>query len=86
MKHGKNPTARQKKLIEKIEYERERVKAYEEVVKIYGVYISLLLQRLDASKQKPVTISKSEIAEGLEKLAARAVPKESGFDLYFEEI
>ena len=78
--------ARRKKLIQKIECERERVKAYAEIVKIYGAYISLLLKKLGADKQGPVMISKKEVAEALTKLEARALPKEEGFDLYFEEL
>lgn len=73
------------KMKARYEDERERVRAYEQIVKIYGAYMALLLRALNATKDKPFKLTHTEITEGMNKLETRAVPSEGGFEMYVEE-
>ena len=74
------------KMKARFEEERERVKAYEQIVKIYGAYMAVLLSALGATKDKPFSMKHSDITRGLEELETRAVSNDDGFDLFAEEV
>ena len=69
---------------EQLKAEREKVKGYEELAKIHSAYISILLKKLEATKDKPITITKEEVKEALTQYEARAIPSTDGFSLYVE--
>ena len=73
------------KLKERYEEERERVKAYKQIVEIYGAYMAVLLNSLGATKDKPFQMTHVDIAKALETLETRAVPSETGFEMYVEK-
>lgn len=64
--------------------EREKVAGYEQIAKLHAAYIAHLLQKLGATKENPVTITKDDVA-GAMKLEVRGIPSEEGFKLYIEE-
>lgn len=66
--------------------EREKVAGYEQTAKVHSAYISILLNKLGATEDKPITITASEVKEALEKYEARAVPAEDGYGLYCEVV
>lgn len=74
------------KLIKMLAEEREKVAGYNQIAKVHSAYISILLKRLEATEDKPVTITASEVTEALNKYEARAMPTEDGFNLYCEVI
>lgn len=74
------------KLIKMLAEERERVAGYNQIAKVHSAYISILLKRLEATEDKPITITASEVTEALNKYEARAMPTEEGFNLYCEVI
>ena len=65
---------------------REQVAGYEQIAQVHSAYISILLKRLEATEDKPITITASEVTEALNKFEARALPTEEGFNLYCEII
>jgi histone H3/H4 len=71
---------------EQLKAEREKVAGYEELAKIHSSYISILLKRLEATKDKPITITSKDVKEALTKYEARAIPSTDGFRLYCEAI
>lgn len=73
------------KMKSRFEGERERVKAYEQIVKIYGAYMAVLLRALKATKEKPFKLTHADISKSLEELETRAIPSEEGFEIYVEE-
>ena len=74
------------KLKERYEEERERVKAYKQIVEIYGAYMAVLLNSLGATKDKPFQMTHVDIAKALETLETRAMPSETGFEMYVESV
>ena len=74
------------KLVKMLTEEREKVAGYNQIAKVHSAYISILLKRLEATEDKPVTITASEVTEALTKYEARAMPAEDGFNLYCEVI
>lgn len=74
------------RLLKMIAEEREKVAGYEQIAKVHSAYISILLKRLEATKDNMFTITASEVTEALEKYEARAVPVEDGYSLYCEVI
>lgn len=74
------------KLVKMLTEEREKVAGYNQIAKVHSAYISILLKRLEATEDKPVTITASEVTEALTKYEARAMPTEGGFNLYCEVI
>ena len=75
-----------KKLKQMIQDEREKVKGYEQLAKVHSAYISILLNKLGATKDNMITITASEVTEALKKYEARAIQTEDGFSLYCEII
>ena len=73
------------KLVKMLAEEREKIKGYEQIAKVHSAYISILLKRLKATKNKPITITSAEVTEALKKYEARALPSKDGFSLYCEE-
>lgn len=70
---------------EQLKAEREKVAGYEELAKIHSAYISILLKRLEATKDNMITITAAEVTEALQKYEARAFPNNDGsFGLYCE--
>lgn len=74
------------KLRKKVAEEREKVAGYEQLAKVHSAYISILLNRLGATKDNPITITAAEVTEALEKYEARAMPADDGFNIYCEVI
>ena len=74
------------KLMKMIAEEREKVAGYEQLAKVHAAYISILLNKLGATKDNMITITSAEVTEALKKYEARALPSEDGFSLYCEVI
>lgn len=74
------------KLMKMISDERQKVKGYEQLAKVHSAYISILLNKLGATKDNMITITSSEVTEALKKYEARAIQAEDGFSLYCEVI
>ena len=72
------------KLLKMVNDERERVAGYEQLAKLHAAYIAHLLQKLGATKETPVTITKDDVASAM-KLEVRGAPCIEGFKLYIEE-
>ena len=66
--------------------EKDARKGYEELAKLHSAYITMLLQKLGATEENPITIKASEVTEALKKYEARAMQAEDGFSLYCEEV
>lgn len=75
---------RNEKLIQMVEAEREKVAGYEQLAKLHAAYIAFLLQKLGATKEAPVTITKEDAAEAM-KLKVLALPGSKCVGLYVEE-
>lgn len=71
---------------EQFEKEKEKVAGYEQVVKLYGAYVAILLEKLGATQDKPVNISKADATDGMSRIEARAMPSEDGWCLYCEVV
>jgi len=74
------------KLVKMLAEERQKVAGYEQLAKVHSAYISILLQKLGATKDNMITITSAEVTEALKKYEARALPSEDGFSLYCEVI
>ena len=62
------------KLLKMVNAEREKVKGYEEIAKVYSAYIAILLKKLGATdSNNAITIPKVEIAKALEHYETRAM-------------
>lgn len=73
-------------LHEKLGDEREKVAGYEQIAKVHSAYITILLNKLGATKDNMITITAEEVREALKKYEARAMPAEEGYSLYCEVI
>lgn len=74
------------KLMKMVSDERQKVAGYEQLAKVYSAYISILLNKLGATKDNMIAITSAEVTEALKKYEARALPSEDGFSLYCEVI
>ena len=74
------------KLVKMLAEERQKVAGYEQIAKVHSAYISILLNKLGATKDNMITITASEVTEALKKYEARAIQTEDGFSLYCEVI
>ena len=74
------------KLMKMLAEERQKVAGYEQIAKIHSAYISILLNKLGATKDNMITITASEVKEALKKYEARAIPSEDGYSLYCEVV
>lgn len=75
-----------RRLLEMIGKEREKVGGYEQLAKVHSAYISILLKRQGASKDNMITVTSEEVKEALKKYEARAIQVEDGYGLYCEVI
>ena len=75
---------RNEKLIQMVEAEREKVAGYEQLAKLHAAYIAFLLQKMGATKDNPITITKEDVAGAME-LEVLGLPDGEGFKLYIEE-
>lgn len=67
--------------------EKQKVKGYEELAKLHSAYIAILLQKLKATEENKVTITKEDITQGMFNLETRAHITEDGIiTLYCAEI
>ena len=71
---------------EQFEKEKEKVAGYEQIVKLYGAYVAILLEKLGATQDKPVNISKADATDTMSRIEARAMPSEDGWCLYCEVV
>ena len=76
--------AKNDKLLKMVNDEREKVAGYGQIAKLHVAYIAHLLQKLGATKDSPVTITKDDVAEAM-KLEVRGAPADEGYKLYIEE-
>lgn len=83
LKQEKNKNYR---LMNMIGEEREKVAGYEQIAKVHSAYITILLNKLGATKDNMITITASEVTEALKKYEARAVQVDGGYSLYCEII
>ena len=72
------------KLVKMVNAEREKVAGYEQLAKLHVAYIAYLLQKLGATRENPVAITKDDVAEAM-KLEVRGTPDGEGFKLYIAE-
>ncbi len=73
-------------LIGMVEEEREKNAGYEEIIRIYTAYISILLKRIGAVKDNGITIKSEDITEALNHYEARATQTNDGeYCLWCEE-
>ena len=82
--------ARRKRQNEKLrkmyESERQRVAGHEQLASIQSAYITILLNKLGATKERPVAITKEEVTEALAKDIVRVGCADAGvFNFYIEE-
>ena len=81
-----NTDKQKEKLKQMLEDEREKVKGYEEVVKLHSAYISILLHRMKATEENSVVITKEEVKHAMKHFEARAIPTSAGvWAFYCEE-
>ena len=73
-----------KRLLKMATEAREKVAGYEQIARVHSAYISILLNKLGATEDKPITILATEVTEALKKYEARAIGVEGGFALYCE--
>ena len=71
---------------EQFEKEKEKVAGYEQIVKLYGAYVAILLEKLGATQDKPVNISKADATDAMGRIEARAMLSEDGWGLYCEVV
>lgn len=76
------------KLEAELAEEKQKVKGYEELARVHSAYIAILLQRLKATKDKPVVIDTEEVMQALSNLEVRACVDETerAWKFYVEEI
>ena len=74
------------RLMKMVAEERERVRGYAQITQLYSAYISILLEKLGTTIDKPVHISKTSVPDALGRLEARAMPTEDGWSLYCETV
>lgn len=58
---------KEEKLEQMLKDEKERAKAYGQLMDVYTTYIAILLNRLNATKEMPVAITDEEIKEAMEQ-------------------
>ena len=75
-----------KRLLEMVANEREKVAGYEQLAKVHSAYISILLKKLGATEEKMITITASEVTEALKMYEARAIKVDNGYGLYCEVV
>ena len=67
--------------------EKDKRVGYEELARVHSSYISILLNKLGATKDNMITITASEVTEALTRYEARAVPNGDGsYSLYCEVV
>ena len=74
------------KMKSRYEDERERVKAYTQIMQMYGAYMAVMLQALGATKDKPFRLEHTAVTTALENYETRVIPTDGGFDMYVEEL
>jgi len=65
--------------------EREKVKGYEQIGRIHSAYIAILLNRLKATEDNAVVITKEEVTQAIGNFEARAIATDESVSLYCEE-
>ena len=84
LKQEKN---KNQKLLKMIAEEREKVAGYEQIAKVHSAYISILLNKLGATKlDNMITIMALDVKEALEMYEARAIQVDGGYGLYCEVV
>lgn len=73
---------------EQFEKAKEKIKGYEQLAKVHSAYISILLNKLGATKDNTITINAEEVTKAMEKYEARAMysPENKSYSLYCEVI
>ena len=83
LKQEKNKNYRLMKMVSE---EREKVAGYEQIAKVHSAYISILLNKLGATKDNVITVKAGEVKEALKRYEVRAMPVDDGYSLYCEVI
>ncbi len=88
MKNNEMLKKRNEKLIQMLNDAKEREAGYAQVAKLHSAYISILLNKLGATEDCPVTISGADITEALSRYEARAVYSngKDEYSLWCEEV
>ena len=81
-----NVKKQNEKLLKMVGEEREKVAGYEQIAKVHSAYISILLNKLGATRKNMITITAREIKEALKMYETRAIRDDDGYSLYCEVI
>ena len=73
------------KMKQRYETEREKVKAYEQIIQIHSAYMGILLKALGATEEKPFEYTHEAVTNAMENINAMAIPTENGFKLFYVE-
>lgn len=65
--------------------ERDKVKGYEQIAKIHGAYIAILLKKLGATEENKLHIPASEVKAHIETCEVRAEVTDNGYSLYYTD-
>lgn len=76
--------AQKERLLKMITDEREKVAGYEQLAKVHSAYIAILLKRLGATREKPLTITSEETKEAIMNYEARALIENGDYNLWCE--
>lgn len=71
------------KLLKMVNDAREEVAGYEQIAELHAAYIGFLLQKLGATKDNPIAITKEDVAKAM-ALEVRGSTDDEGFKLYIE--
>ena len=74
------------KLLKMLGEERERVEGYKQIIKLYGAYIAILLEKMGTTIDNTVLIEKAEVTGAMSRIEARAKPTDNGWGFYCEVI
>lgn len=73
-------------LSKQLEEEKAKATGYMELAKVNGAYISILLNKLGATKDNTINITLEDVKETMAKYETKAVKVDGGYGLYCEVI
>lgn len=73
------------KMKARYETEREKVKAYEQIIQIHSAYLAVLLKELGATGEKPFEYTHEAVTSAMENIVVMSAPTEKGFKLFYVE-
>lgn len=81
-----NEKKRNYKLMKMVSDERQKVAGYEQLAKVHSAYIAILLKRLGATRENPLTITAEETKEAILNYEARALIENGDYNLWCEVV